>query len=426
MKDILIKNAQLSPSGKEGTADILISGGKIAAFAPNLDAPEGCRVINAEGLTVIPGLVDVHVHLREPGFSYKETIADGTKAAAKGGFTTVCPMPNLNPAPDSDETLQQQLDIIGRDAVIETIPFATITRGRLGEELVDYAALAPKVAGFSDDGSGVQSEEVMRRAMEGIAPTGKLLSAHCEVNSLLRKGYIHDGEYAREHGHRGICSESEWREIERDIRLSEETGCPLHVCHISTKESVALIRDAKKRGLKVTCETGPHYFAFCDEDLQEDGRFKMNPPLRSREDMEALREGAADGTIDIIATDHAPHSAEEKSKGLEKSAMGVVGLETSLGAVYTYMVKSDIITFEKMIEMMASNPRRIFGIKGGLNPGDRADLALVDFNKEWEVKPEEFVSKGHSTPFAGLTLTALPVMTISSGKIVYENIGFRF
>lgn len=420
MKDILIKNALLSPSGSEGTADILISGGKIARISREIEVPEGCVEISASGLTVIPGLVDVHVHLREPGFSYKETILAGTEAAAAGGFTTVCPMPNLSPAPDSAETLGQQLEIIRRDAKIETIPYATITRSRLGHEPVNYEALAPYVAGFSDDGSGVQDEDVMRRAMQGIAPTGKLLAAHCEVNSLLRKGYIHDGEYARKNGHRGICSESEWREIERDIRLSEETGCPLHVCHISTKESVELIRDAKRRGLKVTCETGPHYFAFCDEDLQEDGRFKMNPPLRSREDMEALREGAADGTIDIIATDHAPHSAEEKSKGLEKSAMGVVGLETSLGAVYTYMVKPGIISFGRMIEMMADNPRRIFGFEGGMTPGARADVTLVDFNREWVVKPEEFLSKGRSTPFAGVTLTGKPVMTIAGGEIVFE------
>ncbi|MDE6339324.1 MAG: dihydroorotase [Muribaculaceae bacterium] len=421
MKDILIKNALLSPSGKEGTVDILISGGKIADAAPHLDAPEGCHEVSAKGLTVIPGLVDVHVHFREPGFSYKETVATGSAAAAAGGFTTVCPMPNLSPAPDSLETLEKQLEIIARDACIETIPYATITRARLGNELVDYTALAPYVAGFSDDGSGVQSEDVMRRAMLAIAPTGKLLAAHCEVNSLLNKGYIHDGEYARMHGHRGICSESEWREIERDIKLSEETGCPLHICHISTAESVALIRDAKKRGVKVTCETGPHYLAFCDEDLQEEGRFKMNPPLRSRRDMEALREGAIDGTIDVIATDHAPHSAEEKSKGLEKSAMGVVGLETSLGAVYTYMVKPGLITFERMIEMMSTNPRRIFGFQGGLTVGDRADIALVDFNKEWEVNPYELLSKGKSTPFAGVKLTGKPVLTIAQGKTVFSE-----
>lgn len=422
MKTILIKNALLSPSGKEGTADILISGGKIVEIAPHIDSPQDCCEVRADGLTVIPGLVDVHVHLREPGFSYKETIATGTAAAAAGGFTTVCPMPNLNPAPDSPENLECQLGIIRKDAKIETIPYATITRSRLGAEPVDYAALSPFVAGFSDDGSGVQDEETMRKAMEGIAKTGKILAAHCEVNSLLRKGYIHDGEYARAHGHRGICSESEWREIERDIRLSEETGCRLHICHISTAESVDLIRRAKERGVKVTCETGPHYLAFCDEDMQEDGRFKMNPPLRSRSDMEALRAGAADGTIDVIATDHAPHSAEEKSKGLEKSAMGVVGLETSLAAVYTYMVKTGVISFERMIEMMATTPRRLFGFAGGLTPGNRADLSLVDFNKEWNVNPADFLSMGKSTPFEGVTLTGKVMLTIAAGIPVYDSL----
>ena len=422
MKTILIKNALLSPSGKEGTADILISGGKIVEIAPHIDSPQDCCEVRADGLTVIPGLVDVHVHLREPGFSYKETIATGTAAAAAGGFTTVCPMPNLNPAPDSPENLERQLEIIRKDAKIETIPYATITRSRLGAEPVDYAALSPFVAGFSDDGSCVQDEETMRKAMEGIAKTGKILAAHCEVNSLLRKGYIHDGEYARAHGHRGICSESEWREIERDIRLSEETGCRLHICHISTAESVDLIRRAKERGVKVTCETGPHYLAFCDEDMQEDGRFKMNPPLRSRSDMEALRAGAADGTIDVIATDHAPHSAEEKSKGLEKSAMGVVGLETSLAAVYTYMVKTGIISFDRMIEMMAIAPRRLFGFAGGLTPGNRADLSLVDFNKEWNVNPADFLSMGKSTPFEGVTLTGKVMLTIAAGIPVYDSL----
>lgn len=422
MKTILIKNALLSPSGKEGTADILISGGKIVEIAPHIDSPQDCCEVRADGLTVIPGLVDVHVHLREPGFSYKETIATGTAAAAAGGFTTVCPMPNLNPAPDSPENLERQLGIIRKDAKIETIPYATITRSRLGAEPVDYAALSPFVAGFSDDGSGVQDEETMRKAMEGIAKTGKILAAHCEVNSLLRKGYIHDGEYARAHGHRGICSESEWREIERDIRLSEETGCRLHICHISTAESVDLIRRAKERGVKVTCETGPHYLAFCDEDMQEDGRFKMNPPLRSRRDLEALRAGAADGTIDVIATDHAPHSAEEKSKGLEKSAMGVIGLETSLAAVYTYMVKTGVISFERMIEMMATTPRRLFGFAGGLTPGNRADLSLVDFNKEWNVNPADFLSMGKSTPFEGVTLTGKVMLTIAGGIPVYDSL----
>ncbi|MDE6717039.1 MAG: dihydroorotase [Muribaculaceae bacterium] len=346
----------------------------------------------------IPGLADVHVHFREPGFSYKETIRSGTEAARAGGFTAVCTMPNLKPAPDSPENLRKQLEIIEEDAVIRVIPYATITRQRLGHEPVDYEALAPYVAGFSDDGSGVQDEDVMRAAMKGIAPTGKILAAHCEVNSLLRGGYIHDGEYARRHGHRGICSESEWREIERNIRLAAETGCRLHICHISTAESVALIREARRAGLPVSCETGPHYLTFCDEDLREEGRFKMNPPIRSRRDREALIEGIVDGTIEIIATDHAPHSAEEKSRGLEKSAMGVVGLETALAAVYTTLVKPGIIPLEKMIDLMSRNPRRIFGIEG--DPG----RVKVDFSDSFIVDPATFKSMGKATPYEGMEL----------------------
>lgn len=346
----------------------------------------------------LPGLADVHVHFREPGFSYKETIKTGSEAALAGGYTAVCTMPNLKPAPDSLENLRQQLDIIERDAVIKVIPYATITRQRLGHELVDYAALAPYVAGFSDDGSGVQDEDVMRAAMKGIAPTGKILAAHCEVNSLLRGGYIHDGEYARKNGHRGICSESEWREIERNIRLAAETGCRLHICHISTAESVALIRDARKAGIEVTCETGPHYLTFCDEDLQEHGRFKMNPPIRSRHDRDALIEGIVDGTIECIATDHAPHSADEKSRGLEKSAMGVVGLETALAAVYTTLVKPGIISLEKLVEIMSTNPRRIFGIEG--DPGK----VTVDFSESFIANPATFKSLGKATPYEGMQL----------------------
>lgn len=351
-----------------------------------------------QGIKELPGLTDVHVHFREPGFSYKETIRSGSTAALAGGFTTVCTMPNLNPAPDSVENLERQLEIINRDALIQVVPYATITRLRMGHELVDYQALAPLVAGFSDDGSGVQDEEVMRQAMKGIAPTGKILAAHCEVNDLLRGGYIHDGEYARKHGHRGICSESEWREIERNIRLAAETGCRLHICHISTAESVALIREARRAGIEVTCETAPHYLAFCDEDLKEDGRFKMNPPIRSRRDRDALIEGIVDGTIECIATDHAPHSAEEKSRGLEKSAMGVVGLETALAAVYTYLVKPGIINLDKLVDIMSRNPRRIFGFTG--DPG----TVKVNFNESYIVDPSIFKTMGRSTPFEGVEL----------------------
>lgn len=418
-QNILLRSCSLhTPKGKEET-DILIVEGVIARKEPNIEATAATEIIDAKGLSVIPGLVDVHVHFRQPGYEYKETIYTGSRAAAAGGFTTVCTMPNLNPAPDSLEHLKVQLDAISEDSIIETIPYATITRLRMGAEMVDYAALAPYVAGFSDDGSGVQSEEVMRRAMEGIAPTGKVLAAHCEVNDLLRGGYIHDGEYCRAHGHRGICSESEWREIERNIRLSDETGCRLHICHISTKESVHLIREAKKSGIAVTCETGAHYLAFNDSELEEDGRFKMNPPIRSIKDQDALLEGVSDGTIDCIASDHAPHSAEEKTRGLEKSAMGVTGIELSLPAVYTYAVLPGHISFERMLDAMAYAPRRIFNIKGGMEVGNRADLAIVDFENRFVVNPAEFISKGKSTPFEGKTLQGKVITTIFAGNKVF-------
>lgn len=348
--------------------------------------------------TKLPGLTDVHVHFREPGFSYKETIATGSRAARRGGFSTVCTMPNLSPVPDSVENLEKQLDIIRRDAVVQVLPYASITRERKGRELVDYEALASLVCGFSDDGSGVQDEEMMRLAMRGIARTGKVLAAHCEVNSLLRGGYIHDGEYCRRNAHKGICSESEWREIERDIRLADETGCKLHICHISTAESVELIRNAKKAGIAVTCETGPHYLAFCDEDLKDEGRWKMNPPIRSGRDRDALLQGVADGTIDCIATDHAPHSADEKSRGLAGSAMGVVGLETALAAAYTFLVKPGIITLDKLMDLMCHNPRRIFGIEG-----DTGEIE-VDFDSSFIVDPATFESMGKATPFDGMEL----------------------
>ena len=424
MEDIIITGANVLIDGKFITTDVTVSNRRILKIG-DIEIPgRTARIINGEGLYLVPGLTDLHVHFREPGYSYKETIAAGSLAAAHGGFTTVCTMPNLNPAPDDIPHLQIQLNTIRLDACVDVLPYATITRQRMGHELVDYQALAPWVAGFSDDGSGVQDEDVMRKAMEGIAPTGKILAAHCEVNDLLRGGYIHDGEYCWKHGHRGICSESEWKEIERDIRLSEETGCRLHVCHISTKESVQLIREAKARGAKVTCETGPHYLTFCDEDLKEEGRFKMNPPIRSREDRDALRQGLIDGTIDAIATDHAPHSAAEKSKGLEKSAMGVVGLETSFGAVYTTMVKSGLMPFSRLVEAMTLTPRRILGLPGteGIKEGDLANLTLLDLDKEWTVDPSRFKSMGKSTPYDGMTLTGAPVMTVANGEIVFCNL----
>ena len=417
---MIIRNGSVVLKNTVEKKDILVEDGKIVKIADYIPA-NGGEEINAEGLHVFPGLIDMHVHLREPGYSYKETIASGTRAAAKGGFTTVCPMPNLNPAPDSPEHLQEQLELIARDAVIEVLPYATITTARKGDECVDYEALADKVAGFSDDGTGVQRDEVMAEAMSRIASTGKLLAAHCEVESLLNGGYIHDGEWCKAHGHKGICSESEWAEVKRDIELAEKTGCRLHVCHISTKESVALIRDAKRRGVKVTCETAPHYLALCDEDMREEGRFKMNPPLRARADMEALRKGVADGTIDVIATDHAPHSAEEKSKGLAGSAMGVVGIETSLAATYTFMVGGGIISLEKLVEVMSLNARKLLSLGEGIKLGEKVDATLVDLRAEYNVDPKTFVSQGKSTPFAGMRLRGQVLLTIAKGNIVYEK-----
>ena len=345
---------------------------------------------------LLPAFVDMHVHLREPGFSYKETIYSGTRAAKRAGYSDLFTMPNLNPVPDSLEHLQVQLDIIGRDAVVHVHPYASITVGQKGKgELVDFEQLAPFVAGFSDDGRGVQDEGLMREAMVRCKQAGSIIVAHCEVDSLLRGGYIHDGVYAHMHHHNGICSESEWREIERDIRLVEETGCRFHVCHISTKESVELVRQAKRKGLPVTCETAPHYLLLCDEDLREDGRWKMNPPLRSRQDKEALIEGVKDGTIDVIATDHAPHAEEEKNKGLEKSAFGIVGLETAFPLLYTYLVKKNVISLERLVELMALRPREIMRL------GEPKDFITVDLEARYTIDSSLFLSKGKATPFDG-------------------------
>lgn len=413
---LLIRNAFVwTPAGFR-KMDFKVGDGKIEAVGNGLHAPEGYQEIDGEGKHILPGLCDLHVHFREPGYSYKETIAAGSRAAAHGGFTLVCTMPNLNPAPDSPENLEIQKKIIERDAVVDVRPYATITRLRMGDEPVDYKALAPEVAGFSDDGSGVQSAEVMECAMRGIAETGKILAAHCEVNDLLRGGYIHDGEYCSAHGHRGICSESEWKEVERDIELAEKNGCRLHICHVSTAESVELVRKGKARGVKVTCETGPHYLRFCDTDIKEEGRFKMNPPIRSARDRDALIEGILDGTVDAIATDHAPHSAEEKSKGLEKSAMGVTGLECALAAVYTTMVESGRMDLMKLVEVMAVNPRKILGQPTTFEIGAPADFTLVDFSVSAPVDTSEFLSMGKSTPFDGETLSGKVITTFANGK----------
>ena len=380
-----------------------------------------CSSLSAPGLSgfdsseyvVFPGFCDVHVHFREPGFSYKETIATGSRAAARGGYTAVCTMPNLNPVPDSVENLEVQRRIIEETACIHVYPYGAITVGEQGGVLSDLEGMAPGVVGFSDDGRGVQSDSLMRQAMLRAKALGKPIVAHCEVNSLLRGGYIHDGDYAKAHGHRGICSESEWGQIARDLQLVKETGCAYHVCHVSAKESVSLIRKAKAEGLDVTCETGPHYLVMDDSDLQEDGRFKMNPPLRGKEDREALIQGILDGTIDMIATDHAPHSAEEKSRGLEKSAFGIVGIETAFPILYTYLVKTGILSLNKLLELLCVNPRRRFGLPLG------TDYSIWDLNAAYPIDPEDFLSKGRATPFAGWQVNGKCIATVCDGKLAY-------
>ncbi|MBQ2387852.1 MAG: dihydroorotase, partial [Clostridia bacterium] len=371
-----------------------------------------------DSCAVFPGFVDVHVHLREPGFIYKETVASGTKAAARGGYTEVCSMPNLSPTPDSMENLKIQLDAIEKDAVIGVHPYGTITVGEKGEQLSDMETIAPYVIGFSDDGRGVQNDNMMKEAMLTAKKLGKIIVAHCEVNELLRGGYIHDGEYAKKHDHKGICSESEWKQIERDIELIREIGCAYHVCHISTKESVELIRKAKAEGLDITCETGPHYLLLDDSDLQEDGRFKMNPPLRSAADRLALIEGIKDGTIDMIATDHAPHSAEEKSRGLKSSLMGVVGLETAFPVMYTGLVKTGISTLEKLIDLLSTNARKRFNL-----PLSENDFSVWNLDKKYTVNPDDFLSMGKSTPFAGNEVFGECIMTVRDKKAAYINGG---
>lgn len=418
---IVLKGGRVFSGGKSFEADVVVCGDRIAEVTPEAAILPGDKVVDCRGRWVSAGLVDLHVHLREPGFSSKETIATGTAAAAHGGFTTVCAMPNLEPAPDSLENLRRETAIIERDAVVKVLPYATITRRRAGREIVDFAALKPYVAAFSDDGSGVQDDDMMLAAMRAAAANDCIIAAHCEVNSLLHGGYIHDGAYAAAHGHKGISSESEWRQIERDIRLAEQTGCRYHVCHISTKESVALIRDAKRSGVRITGETGPHYLTMCDADLREEGRFKMNPPIRSAADRDALIEGAQDGTIDVIATDHAPHTAEEKSRGLAGSAMGVVGLETSFAVIYTKLVMAGIISPERMIELMAEAPRRIFALGGGLAAGEKADIAVFDLDNEFTVDPATFLSKGRSTPFEGWRLHGQTILTLVDGRTAYRN-----
>lgn len=417
----LIKNSTVFYHSQFAKCDILIDNGIIAEISDSISSECADTVYNFNNYYVFPGFTDVHVHLREPGFSYKETIKSGTLASAHGGYTSVCSMPNLNPVPDSVEHLKVQQDIIDRDACINVYPYASITVGQMGEELSDFSSLADLCVAFSDDGRGVQNDEMMLSAMQTAKKYNKMIVAHCEVNSLLNGGYIHKGKYASEHNHKGISSESEWKQIERDIELAKRTGCAYHVCHISTKESVELIRQAKKDGVDITCETGPHYLVLSDKDLQENGRFKMNPPLRDVSDKEALIKGLLDGTIDMIATDHAPHSAEEKSKGLEKSNMGVVGIETAFPIMYTYFFKTNKIRLEKLIDLFSTNANKRFNIGGSIEIGKKANLTVFDLNEKYTVNTDDFLSMGKSTPFENFEVYGKCKMTICNGKVAWED-----
>jgi len=414
---LTLKGASVYSGSSFHPLDIAISHGRIVSVSGS-----GEEVLQLNDRFLVPGFVDVHVHLREPGFSYKETISTGTAAAAAGGYTTVCPMPHLNPVPDSLANLRRELSAIERGSAIHVIPYGAITRGQQGEELSGMEEMAPYVVAFSDDGRGVQSDERMEAAMRRAKSLNKPIVAHCEVNSLLRGGCIHDGRWAREHGFPGISSESEWRQVERDIGLVRRTSCRYHVCHISTKESVELIRRAKAEGLPVTCETAPHYLVLCEDDLRDEGRFKMNPPLRSAADRDALRQGLLDGTIDCIATDHAPHSAEEKSRGLRGSAMGIVGLETAFPVLYSALVETGMMPLEQLIDKMTTAPRRIFGLpEVDLKPGSEADLTVLNLNAPHIIDSRRFRSLGRATPFEGRQVNAAVEMTICGGKIVYDG-----
>ncbi len=420
-KSLLIKNGTVVSEGISRKADVLVVNGKIAEIAENIECDAQTEIFDAEGCIVTYGLADVHVHLREPGYSAKETITTGTRAAARGGVTTVCSMPNLQPAPDAPETIAIEQQLIDEQAIIEVLPFATISKGRARRELADIEALRPLSVGYSDDGNGIQTEELMREAMRRISAVDGIIVAHCEDDSLLHAGYIHDGEYARKHGHKGICSESEWGPIKRDVELAEKENCRYHVCHISTKESVEIIRKAKANCNFISCETAPHYLVLCDADLKEEGRFKMNPPLRAAEDRAALIEGIKDGTIEVIATDHAPHTAEEKSRGLKDSAMGIVGIETSFAICYTNLVRKGIITIEKLIALMSENPRRIFRLGGALRVGEMADIAVFDTTKPYTIDTDEFLSMGKATPFEGEEVYGRCLLTLFNGEKVWSE-----
>ena len=416
---LILKNVNIY---NYGVGDIVVEDGVITHIGTSVSVCDGDTVFMLDGKYAFPGFADVHVHLREPGFTHKETIATGTAACAHGGFTHVCSMPNLKPVPDCMEHLKVQLDAINRDAVINVLPFASITVGQNGAELSDMDKMAPYVAGFSDDGKGVQNCEMMKEAMINAKRLDKIISAHCEDETLLDGGYIHKGEYAKLHGHKGICSESEWKPVERDIQLIKETACKYQVCHISAEETVDLIRKAKAEGVDITCETGPHYLVMNDMMIKDEGRFKMNPPIRSEQDRLALIQGVCDGTVDMIATDHAPHSAEEKSGGLSGSLNGIVGIETSFPVLYTHLVKENVISLEKLIELMSKNPSERFGLNISLTVGSKANLTVFDLDGEYVINESDFLSMGKSSPFTGDKVYGKCLLTIADGNVAYKNI----
>ena len=418
---LLFKSAAYFTTKGIVKGDLFVERGKVFLSGGHVSSDTD-EVIDAENMLIVPGFADIHVHLREPGFFYKESIASGTESGVRGGYTLLCAMPNLNPVPDNAEHLAVERKIIDASARCEVLPYGALTVGEKGKEIADIEGLAPHVVGFSDDGKGVQNDEIMREAMLRVKACGKFVSAHCEDESLLNGGYVHDGGYAAAHGHKGISSASEWKMIERDVALAAQTGVKYHVCHVSTAESVEIIRRAKAEGTNVTCETAPHYLVLCDEDMQEDGRFKMNPPLRSRRDRDALVKAFADGTVDAIATDHAPHSDEEKSRGLAGSAMGVIGLEFSFAVLYTELVKTGRVPLERLIYAMSTAPRRIIGAEGGdIYDGAKADLAVLDLSREWTVSGEQSASKGNSTPFEGRKVYGKNVMTLLNGEIIWKE-----
>lgn len=425
MKELLLKNGlMMTGPGLLSPRDVRIANGRIQEIQEFIPAPADAEteVVDLSGMLLSYGFADLHVHFREPGAPQKETIRTGSLAAARGGYTTVCAMPNLNPAPDSPETIAVEQEIIDRDACIEVLPYATITLERKGLEPVDFGALKGRCVAFSDDGSGVQKDDVMLDAMRRAAELDCILAAHCEDNTLLHGGYIHDGRWCKAHGHKGICSESEWGQISRDLELAAKTGCRYHICHVSTKESVALVREAKRSGVHVTCETAPHYLVLCEDDLQEDGRFKMNPPLRSAEDRAALIEGLKDGTIDVIATDHAPHTTEEKSRGLAGSAMGIVGLETAFPVLNTALVQTGTLSLARLLDALSTTPRRIFRLGGALREGERADLTAIDLKTAYTIDSRSFLSKGHATPFDGMPVQGAVRATWFAGRLVWNDL----